>query len=157
MLWGMVLWGGWPRWHSVASGNPGGAFQVAWILRYLACPACFHCPQNAIFYSEKPDQRTECCDEYKYNQIRTAVMIVIVAFVFSVDSLPASLWGGKCYSSSMRRPRPKMVSRSHGWERPRRDLDSCKLSMLACCHKGQVHVIIGPLSLWSAWEMTCQP
>ena len=34
-----------------------------------------------------------------------------------------------------------MVSQSHDWERLSGDLDSYKLSMLACCHKGQVHVI----------------
>jgi len=34
-----------------------------------------------------------------------------------------------------------MVSWSHGWERQSWDLDSWKLSMLACCRKGQVNVI----------------
>jgi len=72
-------------------GSPSWAFQVAWTLKCLTSPACFHCPQNVIFYSEQPDQRTECCDEDKYNQIGTTVMIAIMAFVFSVDSLPAPL------------------------------------------------------------------
>lgn len=56
MLQGKVLWGGRPGRHSVASGNPHWAFQVAWILKYPTCPVCSHCSQNTVSYSENRSQ-----------------------------------------------------------------------------------------------------
>lgn len=48
---------GWSPWLSVAKGNPTWAFQVACIVWYLRCPACFYCHQDLIFHFEKPNQK----------------------------------------------------------------------------------------------------